>query len=361
MVQTILNGGTKTTQDQYTGPENELSVDQSNRNLRLHDGTTPGGHTFLNRDNSDARYQARSTELDGITGFEPQQRGILTRLGPADYRLRSLTVDPANMVIANANGYTGNPLFGLAPTITSEHTWTGQHVFDDVVQFNAGINANVSGNLTGNVTGNVTGDVVGDLVGDATGNHSGTFTGSVDVRGKTLLLDDDQIPTSKVTDLIDFIKLHGFPAGAITMWSGSEVSIPAGWFLCNGLNSTPDMRNKFVVGAGSGSDYTVGAIGGFAEQFPVVTVYNAGAHTHAVSGTTASATTGITASLSTRTQDNDPGSGATNIEGILVNDSGHSHGVSITTDSNGTHTHTADIASFDNRPPFYALCYIMKG
>lgn len=360
MVQTILNGGTKTTQDQYTGPENELSVDQSNRNLRLHDGTTPGGHTFLNHDNSDARYQARSTELDGITGFEPQQRGILTRLGPADYRLRSIEVDDANMVIANANGYTGNPKVGLAPTITSEHTWEGQHIFNDVVQFNAGINADVSGNLTGNVTGNVTGDVVGDLTGDATGNHSGTFTGSVDVRGETLLLDDDQIPTSKVTDLINFIILHGFPAGGVIMWSGSEGSIPAGWFLCNGLNSTPNLRNKFIVGAGTGGDYSVGGTGGFAEQFPTIEIYNSTGHTHSLSGNVASATTGVTLNK-TITRPEFEQHQVDVIGNVTLSDPGHVHAQGGQADSGGVHNHTADIESFDNRPPFYALCYIMKG
>lgn len=361
MTQIVPNGGSKTQQDQYTGPENEITVDQSNRDLRLHDGVTPGGKVIQSRDNADQRYQRRSTELDGLTGFEPQQRGWLVRLGPADYRLRSITVNGDNLEITNGDGYAGNPVIGLAPTIQSDHTWNGQHIANDIWQFNAGINANVSGDLTGNVTGNVVGDLTGDVTGDANGNHTGTFTGSVDVRGKTLQLDDDQIPTSKIAGLIEFILLHGFPAGAITMWSGAEVDIPDGWYLCNGLNSTPDLRNKFIVGAGAGGDYAPGATGGFAEQFPTVTIYNAGAHTHAVTGTTASATTGITASLSTRSQDEDPGHGATNIEGVVINDPGHTHGISTTTDSSGTHNHTGDVSSFDNRPPYYALCYIMKG
>jgi hypothetical protein len=44
------------------------------------------------------------------------------------------------------------------------------------------------------------------------------------------------------------------------MWSGSVVSIPAGWALCDGSNSTPDLRNRFVIGAGS--TYSVGNTGG---------------------------------------------------------------------------------------------------
>lgn len=39
------------------------------------------------------------------------------------------------------------------------------------------------------------------------------------------------------------------PSGGIIMWSGSIATIPTGWFLCNGSNGTPDLRNAFVVGA----------------------------------------------------------------------------------------------------------------
>jgi hypothetical protein len=39
------------------------------------------------------------------------------------------------------------------------------------------------------------------------------------------------------------------PSGGIIMWSGSIATIPTGWFLCNGSNATPDLRNKFIIGA----------------------------------------------------------------------------------------------------------------
>jgi microcystin-dependent protein len=41
-----------------------------------------------------------------------------------------------------------------------------------------------------------------------------------------------------------------FPIGTIELWQGSIASIPSGWFLCDGTNGTPDLRNNFVVGAG---------------------------------------------------------------------------------------------------------------
>lgn len=39
------------------------------------------------------------------------------------------------------------------------------------------------------------------------------------------------------------------PSGLIGMFSGLIANIPSGWVLCNGSNSTPDLRDKFVVGA----------------------------------------------------------------------------------------------------------------
>ena len=54
--------------------------------------------------------------------------------------------------------------------------------------------------------------------------------------------------------------LHSIALGAITQYSGSVASIPTGYQLCDGTNGTPDLRNKFVVGAGD--TYAVGDEGG---------------------------------------------------------------------------------------------------
>jgi len=49
-------------------------------------------------------------------------------------------------------------------------------------------------------------------------------------------------------------------SGIIAIWSGSIVAIPTGWVICDGNNGTPDLRNRFVVGAGD--TYAVDANGG---------------------------------------------------------------------------------------------------
>lgn len=66
------------------------------------------------------------------------------------------------------------------------------------------------------------------------------------------------------------------PSGLICMWSGTE--IPEGWFLCDGTNGTPDLRNRFIVGAGS--SYTVGSKGG--NRTNILTASQLPAHTHKV-------------------------------------------------------------------------------
>jgi hypothetical protein len=130
------------------------------------------------------------------------------------------------------------------------------------------------------------------------------------------------------------------PSGGIIIWSGSSASIPSGWLLCDGSSSTPDLRNRFVVGAGS--TYAVNATGGSADAIVVshthtATVTDPG-HFHSNGGTTYyngdNGEYGFIASQSNT---------GTATTGITVANS--------TTGSSGTNA---------NLPPYYALCYIMK-
>jgi len=107
--------------------------------------------------------------------------------------------------------------------------------------------------------------------------------------------------------------------GLICLWSGSIVSIPAGWALCNGSNGTPDLRDCFLVGAGS--TYAVGATGGANTH---THTFTANAHNHALVA------------------------GAFVAAGLLFGSTTNNVAVTGTTDSE------------DNRPPYFALAYIMK-
>ncbi len=109
------------------------------------------------------------------------------------------------------------------------------------------------------------------------------------------------------------------PSGVIMLWVGSIASIPSGFVLCDGNNGTPDLRGKFLIGAGGA--YSVGDTGGSAT------------HTHAF------------------TTD------------------GHNHtyafgdGFTSGTDIEETVTTEVDTGTTDpgnNLPPYHALAYIMK-
>jgi len=64
---------------------------------------------------------------------------------------------------------------------------------------------------------------------------------TVDGTGSTL--DADKLDGQHASDFASI------PSGAIVLWKGTIATIPSGWYLCNGLNGTPDLRDKFVVGA----------------------------------------------------------------------------------------------------------------
>jgi hypothetical protein len=130
-----------------------------------------------------------------------------------------------------------------------------------------------------------------------------------------------------------------FVAGMIMLWSGSSATIPSGWLLCDGSSSTPDLRNRFVVGATS--TYAVGATGGSADAIVV-------SHTHTITdpqhshGYKSFNSTGV----------NSSGALFEGADDINTTTSSASTGISInTTGVSGTNA---------NLPPYYALCYIMK-
>jgi len=165
--------------------------------------------------------------------------------------------------------------------------------------------------------------------------------------------DDLSLPNSNVTAqsfIGDGSSLTGvFPIGGIIMWSGSVASIPSGWSLCDGTNSTPDLRNRFVVGASSGTGDTtypglsVDATGGSADAVVVE-------HNHSITQTDHSHGYKET---SENNQNRDPGDAVVN-QGA---DAGASTGgaqANITIDNAGVS------GTNQNLPPWYALAFIMR-
>ncbi len=142
-----------------------------------------------------------------------------------------------------------------------------------------------------------------------------------------------------------------FVTGMIMMWSGTIATIPSGWVLCNGSNGTPDLRDRFIVGAtsddaGVAKTNITGSLtqtGGSKDAIVVshthtATVTDPG-HNHTINNTTTlggglmGSGTGPSGSVITNS----------NTTGISVSNS--------TAGSSGTNA---------NLPPYYALAFIMK-
>lgn len=195
----------------------------------------------------------------------------------------------------------------------------------------------------------------------------------------------EEIASQLTTDILAATQL---PRGIITMWSGATNAVPSGWALCDGNNGTPNLKDRFIVGAGQ--SYGVGNTGGNWTQTPSVWTNAAGTgiqvagtaintsqmpwHTHSGSvGSDASirVQSSIQSSSAGEWLADDsfgsPGWSPSPIRkplkefsaSLSINGTGdgqpHYHGVT----DNG-HVHTAAASAIDVRPPYYALAYIMK-
>jgi hypothetical protein len=188
----------------------------------------------------------------------------------------------------------------------------------------------------------------GPLSGNVTGDLNGNLTASAPTAATQALTDN-----STAVATTAFVR-GILPAGIIMLWSGSTGTIPTGWKLCDGTLGTPDLRDRFIVGAGG--TYLVNGTGGSADSIVVSHSHSATnsvtdpGHAHGLQnlgsaqagpdngGAPVSAATGWTTGRSPS-----PTNSATT--GISVGTTVNSTG------SSGTNA---------NLPPYYALCYIMK-
>jgi len=120
---------------------------------------------------------------------------------------------------------------------------------------------------------------------------------------------------------------NGVKADTIMLWSGTIANIPSGYVLCDGNNNTPDLQDRFVVGAGN--TYSVDDTGG--SKTHTLTESELASHTHTFDGGNLTDTGNANPSLKS----------------------------SSTSSSHTTNTTGGDSAH-ENRPPYYALAYIMK-
>ncbi len=174
-------------------------------------------------------------------------------------------------------------------------------------------------------------------------SNTSAFTVSTTVPQEWTNLVARDLPTTSVSGVIVGTTVpvpgsqnNSLPIGSIVIWPGTVASIPAGWQLCDGTNGTPDLRDRFVVGARQDSggismtnvSGSLTKIGGEAKH--ILTIVEMPAHSHAYNEPTFySRYDGHSSPLCTGTQ------------------------VSNTSSMGGGQPHNI-------LPPYYALCFIMK-
>ncbi len=169
------------------------------------------------------------------------------------------------------------------------------------------------------------------------------------------------------------------PTGGIIMWSGAVA--PSGWALCDGTNGTPDLRNRFIVGAGT--SFTLGSSGGSATTSAggghthtegaagshnhsglsgdtALTVNQIPSHTHTWSGTQTAEDNNYTAGNNWLREGSTVASSSFTVTTAATGEgAAHNHSIS----SDGSHSHTINAVADHTHtatPPYYALAYIMK-
>lgn len=166
----------------------------------------------------------------------------------------------------------------------------------------------------------------------------------------------DQVVSKSVTVTVDPpLATRLVPKGTIALWSGTANDIPPRWHLCDGENGTPDLRNRFVMGAGTTAPGDRGE-----EQ----------THTHVIPETVQTWPTStdgkhrhkLPADWYGRDYSDGPYSSIDTKSKIEKNKvevqeaGGHEHVVTATIQALNTGPNSGSV-----RPPWYALCYIMKG
>jgi len=187
-----------------------------------------------------------------------------------------------------------------------------------------------------------------------------TGSGSIVLAASPTLTGTPIAPTAAVGTNTPQIATTAFvrsiiPTGVILLWSGSVASIPSGWVMCDGTNSTPDLRDRFIVGAGS--TYAVAATGGSTDAIVV-------SHTHTATSTDSghvhAPPTGLNTPYLTNPFSGDGSIDSSGVTGPQERNATTGNSASAVANITTTVASAGSSGTNANLPPYYALAYIMK-
>jgi len=286
--------------------------------------------------------------LSNFNGVSDEARNAVLVVSGTNGAIRQIICPLVNKTYIVTNNTTGGfaiTIGGSTGSTVSIPNGVTAQVYCDGINFfssqtgSAG-NFAISGNLSVSGTTALSGALTGTtgVFSGAISAVSPAFTGTPTAPTAAAGTNTTQIATTA------FALANGIPSGAIILWSGSIATIPSGWLLCDGTSGTPNLRDRFVVGAGT--TYAVAATGGSANATLV-------SHTHTATVTDPGHLHSFVATQQTSGTNLSGGSAAVN-PSVTSNTATAVTGISVTNSTEGSSATNA------NLPPYYALAYIMK-
>ena len=302
-----LRRGTTTQHSSFTGAEGEVTIDTTKDTAVVHDGSQAGGRPLLRED--------------------------LNNLGTGAIATAKIA-DDAVTTDKLANSINSAITANTAKTSNATHTGevtgaTALTIADDVVDE---ANLKISNSPTN-----------GYFLSAQSGNTGGLTWANVDLTALSASnLTSGTIPDARFPATLPALNgsnltgIAGIPSGVIAIWSGATSAIPSGWVICDGQNSTPDLRDRFVVGATASGDSPD-------TSFPGVFVGHTGG------GFSGSMTVSVNGNTGWASQYGNASSMPNASPEPFNSRDRHQHSWG------GNYSHT-----YDKTPPFYALAFIMK-
>jgi hypothetical protein len=268
----------------------------------------------------------------------------------------NLSIRNINLNAGNINTNSGNILAGAGNITAASVSVTG------TITSNGFMYASTPANGTSNTQVATT-----QFVSNAIGNiqtyapiNSPIFTGTPQAPtiAQNVVGSNALATTAYVKTAVSEVGV-GVPVGVIVAWSGTIANIPSGWVLCDGQNDTPDLRDKFVIGAsqdnaGIARTNVTGSLTTAGGTKDAVVV----SHTHTINdpGHAHNPTSGI--NFVTNTFSGDGTIDSSTIRGTL--EMNLSKGATTVNNTEITINSFGVSGTNQNLPPYYALAYIMN-
>jgi hypothetical protein len=193
-------------------------------------------------------------------------------------------------------------------------------------------------------------------------DHSSTYYNKTEVNAKFFSAGNDGTGSGCICKTLDGktaaeIVESSIPQGAIVLWSGTVETVPTGFYVCDGLNGTPNLKDRFVMC--SGSSYPKGYTGGYASVTLSATV-SINSHPLTAAEIPLHTHTGIIDNYPIYVTDGPTGAGSNR----YVNGAVETPSYTLFTGSGVGHTHSTTFngsVAQEKLPPYYSILFIMKG